>query len=95
VEFLRRKLEAEIEITSYDPPNQASVKGISGPVPFQNTYIFESKGNGTQMSLIGQAEIGGFFKLAEGLVGKQLEKQVEADSNALKVLLEAGLVRVS
>ena len=30
------------------------------------------------------------FKLAEGLVGKQLEKQFEANNAALKLLLEAG-----
>lgn len=35
------------------------------------------------MTISGQAEIGGFFKLAEGLAGKQLEKQMEADAAAL------------
>lgn len=88
---LGRKVETEIEMTSYDPANhQASVKAISGPVPFENTYKFESNGNGTQLSLSGQAEIAGFFKLAEGLVAKQLEKQLDTDLNALKLLLEAG-----
>ena len=88
--LLGRKVETEIEMTSYDPPRKASVKAISGPVPFENTYEFESKENGTQLCLCGQAEFGGFFKLAEGLVGRQLEKQVEADTNALKLILEAG-----
>ena len=88
--FLGRKAETEIQLTSYDPPNGASVKTVNGPVPFENTYKFESNGNGTQMTISGQAEIGGFFKLAEGLAGKQLEKQMEADAAALKTLLEAG-----
>jgi len=78
--FLGRKVETEIETTSYDPPNQASVKAISGPMPFENTYKFESKDNGTQLSINGQAEIVGFCKLAEGLVGKQLEKQWQPSS---------------
>ena len=90
LKFMGREMEAEIELTSYDPPNQASVKSIGGPVPFQNTYTFESKDGGTQMTFSGQAEIGGFFKMAEGLVGKQMEKQMEADGAALKKLLEAG-----
>jgi len=89
-QFLGRKVETEIVVTSYDPPSQASVKAASGPVPFENTYKFESKENGTQLSVIGEAEIGGFFRLAEGLVGTQVEKQIETDANALKLLLEAG-----
>lgn len=88
--FLGRKSETEIQLTSYDSPSEASVKAINGPVPFENTYKFESKGDSTQMTIIGQAEIGGFFKMAEGLVGKQLEKQMNADWTALKKLLEAG-----
>ena len=93
LKFLGRKIEAEIEMTSYDPPKQASVRSIGGPIPFENTYTFESKANGTQLTVSGQADIGGFFKLAEGLVGKQLEKQMEADANALKLRLESETVR--
>ena len=88
--LLGREVETEIEMTGYDPPNQASVKSIGGPVPFENTYTFESKDGGTQMTFNGQAEMGGFFKMAEGLVGKQLEKQMDSDGAALKKLLEAG-----
>jgi hypothetical protein len=88
--FLSRKSETEIQLTSYDPPNGASVKAINGPVPFDNTYKFESKGNGTQMTFSGQAEIGGFFKMAEGLAAKQIEKQFDVDAAALKKLLEEG-----
>ena len=90
LKFLGREMEAEIELTSFDSPNQASVKSVNGPVPFENTYKFQSKGDSTQMTFSGQAEIGGFFKMAEGLVGKQMEKQMDADGAALKKLLEAG-----
>jgi len=88
--FLGRKSETEIQLTNYDPPSGASVKAINGPVPFENTYKFESKGDGTQMTFSGQAEIGGFFKMAEGLAAKQVEKQFDTDGAALKKLLEAG-----
>ena len=86
--FLGRKNETEIQMTSYDPPHQASVKAINGPVPFENTHKFESQNGGTLLTLTGQAEIGGLFKMAEGLAGKQIEKQMEADAAALKKLLE-------
>jgi uncharacterized membrane protein len=88
--FFGREVETEIEITSYDSPNQARVKVVSGPVPFENTYIFESKDNGTQLSMSAQAEVGNFYKLAEGLVKKQIDKQMDSDAKTLKNLLEAG-----
>jgi hypothetical protein len=39
---------------------------------------------------VGQAEMGGFFKIAEGLAGRQLEKQIEKDLAGLKRALEGG-----
>jgi uncharacterized membrane protein len=88
--FLGRETETEIQMTSYEPPLRVSVKAINGPVPFENTYTFESKDGGTLLTVTGKAEIGGFFKMAEGLVGKQVEKQIETDAATLKALLEAG-----
>ena len=88
--FLGLKNETEIQVTSYNPPHQLSVKVVSGPIPFENTHKFEPKDGGTQLTFTGQAEIGGFFKMAEGLAGKQIEKQMEADAAVLKKLLESG-----
>lgn len=90
--FLGRDIESTAEIKSWDPPNQYALKVVSGPIPFEATVNFESKDNGTQITYSGQAEAGGFFKLAEGLVGKQLNKQIELDANALKIVLENGAV---
>ncbi len=87
---LGRKIESTNEITKWDPPNQYSYKSISGSFPFDTTYTFESSENGTQLSVRAQLEIGGFFKIAEGLVGKQAKKQIDADFEALKLFLEAG-----
>jgi carbon monoxide dehydrogenase subunit G len=90
VKNLGRTMEVDIEVTGYDLPNSASVKAIGGPVPFENTYTFESKDGGTQLTLNGQAELGGIFKLAEGLVSKQVEKQFDTDLSSLKLILEEG-----
>ena len=85
-----RKVEATIEITAWYLPNQLGFKSVSGPIQFEVTMKLEPKDNGTQFNQRGTAEIGGFFKIAEGLVAKQLEKQVAADFEALKQVLEAG-----
>ncbi|MFQ5966558.1 MAG: SRPBCC family protein [Acidimicrobiia bacterium] len=90
IKFLGRKFESTLEITSWDPPNSQGFKVTKGPVPFEGTVVLESTGEiGTQATVEVEGEPGGFFKLAEGLVGKQIEKQLDTDFNALKLLLEA------
>jgi uncharacterized membrane protein len=88
--FMGRKVEATLEITSWDPPNEHSFKSVGGSVPFETRTKLEAKEDGTQLTMIGQAELGGFFKLAEGMVGKQMDKQMETDLANLKRMLEAG-----
>jgi carbon monoxide dehydrogenase subunit G len=85
---LGRKIESTNEITKWDPPNQYGYKSVGGSIPFDTTYTFESSENGTQLSVYAQLEIGGFFKMAEGLAGRQASKQLDADFEALKRFLE-------
>jgi hypothetical protein len=68
--FLGRKIDSTSEITIWDSPNQFSFNTIDGPIPIEATNRFESKENGTQVTISGKGEPGGFFKLAEGLAGK-------------------------
>ena len=52
--------------------------------------MFESFNGGTRVTVRGQAEPGGFFKLAEPIVGRMVKRLFEADAENLKDLLEAG-----
>jgi carbon monoxide dehydrogenase subunit G len=88
--FLGRKTEAEVEITAWEPPVRSVNKTIGGPVPMEITVNLVEQLEGTQVIMKGQAEFGSFFKLAEGVVGKQAEKQIASDLQALKLLLEEG-----
>jgi len=90
--FMGRNLESTSEVTVWEPPNQFGWKSVNSPVPFELSIKFTPQDNGTQVTLSGQAELGGFFKLAEGLAGKQMEKQMDADFNALKDFLEGGMM---
>jgi carbon monoxide dehydrogenase subunit G len=87
--LLGRELDTEAEITQWDPPNLWGLKVDSGPLKFEGINRFESKDGGTLLIQEFQGEVGGFFKIAEGLAIKQAQKQVETDGNALKLLLEA------
>ena len=88
--FLGRDLESDLIVTEWDPPRLVKIKAESEPIPVEISNKVESQGDGTLLTLMVQAEVGGFFKLAEGLAGKQIEKQVENDLNTLKLLLESN-----
>jgi len=87
--MLGRKLVMDLEVTQWEPPTSLGMKASSGPMRFDVTNQFEPKDGGTLLTQDFTGEVGGFFKMAEGLAIKQLKKQVEADGKALKTLLEA------
>lgn len=86
--FMGRDIDSMLEITAWDPPGAFGQKAVSGPVPFEITMRLEAQDDGTRLTVSGEAEAGGFFKIAEGLVGKQLKKQMEKDFETLKQVLE-------
>lgn len=87
--FLGRKMETVAEVTAWDPPKHFAFKSVGGPFPFEFSVTLEAQGDSTKASMHGQADVGGFFKLAEGLVAKQTQKQFDKEFEALKVLLES------
>jgi carbon monoxide dehydrogenase subunit G len=85
-----RRLEGTSQVTVWDPPNQFSRKYISGAFQGNGTMKLESKSNGTQFTAYGQVEFGIITKVAGGLLSKLMDKQLNAEANALKLLLESG-----
>lgn len=88
--FMGRKMDTTAEITTWNPPDQFAFKSTSGPFPFEFSMKLVTEQGGTRLSLVGTAEVGGFFKLAEGLVAKQAEKQFADDLETLKKVMEAA-----
>ena len=87
--FLGRDIESTAQITDWQPPTQQSFKTIGGPIPMDITVKVETQDGGALLKQKGQVELAGFFKLAEGLLRSQVEKQMEADLNALKLMMES------
>ena len=87
--FLGVKLEATNEITALEHNRSLSFKGTSGPASMEGTFRFEAVGEGTRLSGTFQVEPGGLFKMAGPLFASQARKQMEADLQRLKELLEA------
>lgn len=86
--FMGREMKTMMEITALEENKKYAAKSLSGPVKYDVTVIFESVSGGTKMTTRVDGEPGGFFKLAEGAVSKQLEKSLEEDGERLKGILE-------
>jgi carbon monoxide dehydrogenase subunit G len=87
--LMGRELEARAEIIEYERPRKSAVRSTSGPFPFEGGYEFEEVDSSTtRVHFYGDVQPGGFFKLAEGLVVKQLQKEFESNLANLKALLE-------
>ena len=87
--FLGRSIESGVEITEWEPNKRGSIKSTSGPMSFNGTRTFESVEGGTRVSEDFEAEIGGFFRLAEPLVLRAAKRQIAADYETLKDILES------
>ncbi len=87
-QFLGREMRTTMEITRIEANKLFAAKALSGPVPYEVTLFFEAIDDGTQMTTIVEGKPSGFFKLAEGVVKKQLEEGIIKDRETLKEILE-------
>ena len=87
--FLGRKVETILKFTEYEPNRKFSMASTSGSIPMQGTYTFDPVEGGTKVTMIGEAQFRGFFKLIEPIYIFMGKRQLEADHKKLKNLLEA------
>ena len=92
--FMGRKMEANNEITEFTPGVKVAFKTISGPIPLEASYQFETAEKGTKLTSKIEMQPKGFVSLAEPLISASLQKDVEANLNVLKNMLESQAVRV-
>ena len=91
IKFLGRRFETPYERTSYEPERLFKERAAGGPIPDQEwTYTFEEVSESTtRLTRVAEGEPGGFFKLADPLIERALRRQIRADLETLKDLLEA------
>lgn len=89
-ELMGRRLEGNAEVTDYQPDSMFGFKMDAGPVQVRAIINLKPAGTGTRLSLKGEGNPGGVFKLAEGALAKQIKSQMEANLARLKSVLEAS-----
>ena len=88
--FLGRRFDTSYEMTENEPPHKQCYRVTSGPIPGEICYLFEpTDGGSTRFTQTFEAEVGGFFRLAEPLVARAIRRQMEADMATMKDMLEA------
>jgi hypothetical protein len=81
------------EVTGYDPPGRLAGHGVAGPVRFQEEYRLIGDGSATVLTQSIRATPRGPFRLAAGLLRRQLQELIAADLGRLKDLVEAEIPR--
>ena len=82
------EFESQIEMTEFDAPKRACFKSTSGPLEWGGCQTTVAQDDGTLFTLIIEGEPAGLFKIAEGMVEKQLAARMEDDLERLRGLLE-------
>lgn len=88
--FLGKRMESVMEVTVYEPGKELSLKAVSGPIPFDVHQTLAPVGAGTRIDVVLEGEPGGFFKLAEPLVVRAVERELQNNCSTLKDILETG-----
>ena len=93
--FMGRKMEAISEFVAYEPNSKVVFKNNSGPMDFENSYLFEATDEDTRLTSILEMQPKGFISLAEPLIDAGLKREMETAFGDLKDLLESRVPAAS
>jgi carbon monoxide dehydrogenase subunit G len=89
IQMYGRKLETDFIVTEFEPNQKVAFESMGGSISQAASYSFNSDGDGTRVTFSGEGEPGGFFKLAEPILARMLQRQWEANLANLNDVLEA------
>jgi uncharacterized protein YndB with AHSA1/START domain len=91
LKFLGKRFEATLEVTEFEPGRRFSLRTRAGPMPFQVRHKLEPAdgGGSTRIHVEFEGEPGRLFRLAEPLVIRNAQRQLEGDFATLKELVES------
>ena len=84
-----RRLQGTFEITEFETNRRYGFKSLSGPLRLQTLYTFEIAERSTKVIVSTEASMVDFHQISEGVLEKQLRKQLKENLVLLKGILEA------
>ena len=89
---LGRKIPWTAECTVFETPNKMRIESTDAPLAFAFDYLYDAAEGGTRATVRSETEsgLGGVFgKFGDGLVTRTYAKQMRANLETLKELMEA------
>jgi uncharacterized membrane protein len=86
--FLDRTIVSEFEVLEYEPGHRIKASSTSGSFPITFTRIVEPDDGGAAVKAIIEGDASGFFKLAEPLMARLVQRSVDSDYQNLKQIME-------
>jgi len=84
-----QRMEWTSEVTAYEPDKKVVQRLHSGPMLFDQIFAFEPVEGGIKLTLGGEGETGGFFKLAEPILKRRMQKEMDGNLSTFKGILAA------
>jgi len=88
--FLGRQVRSTFEVVGYEAGHLVKAASTSGSFPITITRIVEPGEGGCIVTAIVEGDSSGYFKLAEPVMARLVQRSMEADYARLKLLLEEG-----
>ena len=92
--FMGRRIEYVNKVTRLDQASVLEMRSVKSPFPMHITYAFEDVSGGrTRASVRVQGDPSALYRLAGPLLSRQVKKNVQADLERLKDIVEDGRAR--
>jgi uncharacterized protein YndB with AHSA1/START domain len=85
--FMGKDLDSNMRVNVFEPGRKLGFASDK-PFPMQMTFVLEPQAGGTKLTVTGEGEPGGFFKLAGPALSRSLKGSLEKDLQSLKATLE-------
>jgi uncharacterized membrane protein len=89
--FLGRRIVSTFQVLEYEPNRRVKASSVSGSFPITFTRTVEPREDGAEVTAVIEGDASGFFKLAEPLLARMVQRSVDSDYQNLKRIMERGV----
>lgn len=87
-EFMGRRAASTLEVVRLDPPRLFALRTVEGPLRYEIDHALREVDGGTSVTVAARAHVPGLLGLAARPMVKAAERQLRADLERLRELLE-------